>query len=410
MKKSLKVLVSLLPLTLLACTNNEEKKSSSTIDYGSNYDMANEYADQSYLYGMTDLSWSEYSWTSIDWKETHKLISKMGVKSVRVWLHSYWIMKDPETYSEKGLALGREIVESLLDMDVQIIGMNHSNFHSESHVNGKSTVAKPARDLSEGSEYLLWLEDYKTTWKNLVKAFPEIIYWEIDNEDNNDVFFENLDGGSFTLREKADIYTDMLYYASLGIHEGNPNAITVLGGLITKSAENFLQYIYDNIASGDFYSTYPDDFFQVACWHPYMDNFSETGFKKINDDIYAVIKKNEGKDKKVFLTEMGWSEGNISAENIADYIPRMYKLIKEEMPYVESVHYFRMYDDLSSTWGSASEKTFGLFTDPRNHGVANENEILAAPKDSAYVYQKSAGGSGSLTSYQEKVNSGSSEA
>lgn len=404
MRRIQRIGLSALCLTALSACGGQGSGESS-MDYGSNYDPQNAVVDKQYIMGMTDLSWSEHSWSETDWQATHSLMKNMGVKSVRVWLHCNWIMVNSTTYSQKGLALGREIVEGLLANNMQIIGMNHSNFHKGGCTNSSSTTAKPSRDLSEGSYYLSWLKDYQTTWYNLVKAFPEIMYWEIDNEDNNDVFFSRLEGGSFSLKEKADIYTDMLYYASKGIHEANPSAKTVLGGLVLQGAETFLQHIYDNIASGDFGSVYPDDFFQVANWHPYMDNFNRKLFLDTNNGIYDVIKKNEKKDKKVFFTEMGWSEANVSAERIAAFIPQLYRIAKDDLPYLESVHYFRMYDELDSSWGSTAEKKFGLFSDPSNHGAGNENPNLASPKASAYAYQTAAGGEGSLTLYQEKANS-----
>ena len=140
---------------------------------------------------MCDLSWSEYAWNKknpIDYEMTSQLIQNIGCKSARVWLHCNWIMTDHNTYDEDGLALARDIVEDLVEKGFFIIGMNHSNFHASGYANSSETVSKPERDLTEGSYYLSWLEDYKTTWYNLVKAFPEITYWEIDNEPNNDVF------------------------------------------------------------------------------------------------------------------------------------------------------------------------------------------------------------------------------
>ena len=386
---------------LCACGTNAGGTSS--MDYGDHYDPKNAVVDKKFIFGMGDLSWSEKSWTEIDWQQTHALMNNLGVSSVRVWLHCNWVMSNSTTYHQKGLDLAKQIVSSHVQAGRQIIGMNHSNFHKAGYKNSSSTTAKPSRDMNEGSYYLEWLADYETTWFNLVSAFPEIEYWEIDNEDNNDVFFPRLEGGNFSLREKADIYTDMLYYASRGIHRANPNAKTILGGLVLSGAETFLQYLYDNIASGDFGSIYPDDYFQIACWHPYMPNFNRKLFLETNDGIYGVIKQNEKKDKKVFFTEMGFSEADVSAKRIAEFVPALYTLCKEELPYLESVHYFRMYDALDSTWGSSGEKTFGLFTDPKSHGVDNENPTLAAPKTSAYKYQEVAGGTGSLTLYQDKI-------
>lgn len=406
MKKRTLILTMLSSVVLMSCNNNVQSNSDIVTDFGDNYKEENSIANKKYLYGMCDIAWSDVSWKnpSIDHKIQAQLLNNLGVKSVRTWLHCNWLMDSPTKYNEKGLKLAREIVEELDKYDFQIIGMNHSNFHASGYQNSSSTVAKPVRDLSEGSYYLQWLEDYKTTWYNLVKAFPEIKYWEIDNEPNNDVFFPKLSGGNFSLQEKANIFTDMLYFASLGIHEANPDANTIMGGLITSNAEQFLQMIYDNIASDDAWSNYPDDYFQIACYHPYMDSFTETKFKRTNDDIYNVIKTNEKKDKKVFLTEFGWSEVNVSLDRINEFIPKAYNVLSQ-LSYVESAHYFRPFDDLGSSWGSSSEKQFGLFTDPTTHGADNSNEILAAPKITAYTYQQMAQGKGSLTIYSDLLNS-----
>ncbi len=410
MRKILLLIVMLLlPLTLVSC-NEEEPEIDYLKLYGPNYKEENTVADKKYLYGMCDLAWSEYSWNPtnpVDYTVTSKMIKNLGCKSVRNWMHCNWLMNDPNTFNEKNLALAHAIVDDLVEQGFQIIGMNHSNFHASGYTNSSQTVAKPARDLTEGSEYLKWLEDYETTWYNIAKEFPEIMYWEIDNESNSDIFFVKLSGGTFSLKEKADIYTDMLYFASKGIHRANPEANTIMGGLVISTAEAFLQYIYDNIFADDSWSQYPDDYFQIAAWHPYMGTFTPTKLKKTNQDIYNVIKANEGKDKKVFITEFGFSEANATREKINEYLPQAYKVF-EELEFIESVHYFRMYDNLQSTWGTAAEKSFGLFTDPLTHGVDGSNKILCEPKVLAYTFQKLAGGSGDLTIYQQILNKKSS--
>lgn len=408
--KRLSMALSTIMLTSLTGCKNVEPSVDYQEKYGENFNIENTKANKEFVYGMGDLAWSEYSWNAegkkIDYKQTSKLMNAMGVKSVRVWLHCNWIMNDPNTFNEKGLALAKDIVNDLDSYNFQLIGMNHSNFHKSSYSNSSSTVAKPARDLSENSYYLQWLDEYELTWYNLVSQFPTITYWEIDNESNIDTFFAKLGGGTFSLKEKADIFTDMLYFASKGIHRANKNAITIMGGLVIDTAETFLEYIYDNIAKDDAFSNYPDDYFQVAALHPYMDSFTKEKFTRTNNDIYEVIKRREGKDKKVFLTEFGFSEGAVSVNSQKTYIKEAYDIIKNDLPYVESCHYFRMYDDLNSTWGSSKEKTFGLYTDPKEKGMINsegkyQNEVKASPKETAYVYQDMAKGSGSLTTYAE---------
>ena len=176
--KNKALILSLLSSVLLASCNNTNNNDSEsvTIDYlekyGPNYKEENTIANKEYLYGMCDLAWSDVKWNvpSIDHKVQAQLINNLGVKSVRNWMHCNWIMDNPTKYNQKGLALAKEIVEELQKYDFQIIGMNHSNFHASGYKNSSSTVAKPARDLSEDSYYLKWLEEnkyYKTEYKNI---------------------------------------------------------------------------------------------------------------------------------------------------------------------------------------------------------------------------------------------------
>lgn len=386
-KKLLLSFTLVVPMLLGGCGKMEEKP----------------IANKQYIFGMTDLSGQE----DVDYHYTHKLYENLGVKSVRLWLHCNWVMKSPTEYSSSGLAKMKAIYEDLKSGGYQIIAMNHSNFHKTGEINSSKTTAKPHRDLSEGSYYLSWLNDLETTYYNLVKAFPEIEYWEIDNECNNDDFMPALGGVAFDLEEKAEVYYDMMYFASKGIHRANPNAKTVMGGLIVSNAQSFLESIYDCIEGKGSWSTNPDDYFQVGCWHPYLVDYNHEQFVNLNNKIYNVIKTREGKDKKVFLTEIGWSENTgVNIENQCAYIKDMYKTCKDDLPYVESAHYFRMYDEYASTWGSDAEKTFGLFYDPITEKVVESGEkiYLAQPKSTAYIYQECAGGSGDLNVYKNFLN------
>lgn len=398
---SKKFLISAGLLFAMLLTGCNPTSSSSSSEDSSMSSSTEGLVDKSYIYGMTDLSFQE---EGVDYKYTHKLFESMGVKSVRLWMHCNWIMNSPTEYSPSGLEKMRRIYNDIKDEGYQIIAMNHSNFHATGMINSSSTTAKPARDLSEGSDYLKWLEDLETTYYNMVLAFPEIEYWEIDNECNNDDFMPRLGGGLFTLDEKAEIYYDMMYFASRGIHRANPNAKTVMGGIVVNNAETFLNKIYDLIESEDSWSNNPNDYFQVGCWHPYMSFFSKNKFIELNNSIYSVIREREGKDKKVFLTEFGFSEGNgFSVEEQSKYLEDVYDACLNDLYYVESMHYFRMYDNYASTWGSDAEKTFGLYYDPTMYKEIDgvKAREYAEPKDTAYVYQTLAGGEGNLKEYQE---------
>lgn len=399
-------------------------------------------ADQSLLYGMCYLM-EERSAESLDIEKEVELMKNLGVRTVRQWMHFTHFMSSPATLKENNAAT--ENMHALLaeceKAGMVNIGMNHHNFCTTK--SKSSTTAKPfARDVSEGSDYVQWLNDYYTSWKTLVGEFPEVLYWEIDNEVNNPDFMT--DGGekgssAYSVRQMAEIATDMFYYATRAIHDANPEAQSVMGGLTeplglgNSNLENsrpsnawFLQAIYDNIFSGEFGYFYssetsntasldPDDYFDILSWHPYVWNkeaLDEDFFVEENNKTYQVALDNEGKHKKVFITEVGFSDFSRGEKVVAESTKRMYHAISTRMPYVETLNVFKMYDSAAPSFdGSAADNgysRYGFFYDPDParvyYKLDGENPVTVtdelcvpgAPKPLAYVFQEMAGGKGSL--------------
>lgn len=383
-------------------------------------------ADQENLFGICYLM-EERSVESLDIEAEVLLMKNLGVKTVRQWMHFTHFMSDPVTIKE-GTTLDNmhALLAACEEAGMVNIGMNHHNFCTTKSV---STVSKPfARDISEGSEYVQWLNDYYTSWKTLVTEFPEVVYWEIDNEVNNPAFMTSGSDTIYTVRQMAEIATDMFYYASRAIHEVNPDAQTIMGGLTEPNGlgkgntANFLQMLYDNIAGGEYGYFYnledpseasrnADDYFQIACWHPYMSNFNQQHFIEINNEYYEIILRNEGKHKKVFFTELGWNDDTIGGEDVSiEYLTLTYEALRQ-MPYVETANLFKLYDNgTKNNWDGPNFLYFGLVHDPDPLHVYTPIEgdeeainidasgicIPGAPKRKAYVFQELANGSGDL--------------
>lgn len=373
-------------------------------------------ANQAYLYGMDYILSERWSSPSFDVEKEVRLMANLGVRSIRLWLHQTYLLYDPETVNETRAATAHKVMAECARYGIEVVGMSHTSFHNGTYASGE-----PARDVTTADSYYVgWLKDYYTAWKTLATEFKEVSTWEIDNEMNNGDFMCDTNGNKvYSLQEMADIAADMLYYGSRGIHEANPAAKTVLGGITEPmglgSGQNktFLQNLYDDIKSGNFGYFYfeeeasaasknADDYFQVACWHPYMTSaFVREDFVRFNNEIYDVILQNEGKHKTVLFTEMGFSDARQSEETGATYIKEMFKAIEEEMPYVQSVHYFRLFNVATSTW-TGTVSRFGLFYDPDVNRIdydqndANKRFPAGAPKAKAYAFQEAAGGEGSL--------------
>lgn len=372
--------------------------------------------DQSNLFGMcySTIERAYSSNTNFDIEAEVRLLANLGVKSVRNWMHLDDLLLSPVTVNTAAAEKMHRYLAVYEKYGLQVIGMSHTSFHGGSYRTGK-----PARNIQQGSEYLEWLDNYYKSWKTLAAEFDEVSYWEIDNEMNNPDFMCDLDGNKvYSQDQMAEIAADMLYYGSKGIHESNPSAMTIMGGLTEPNGlgsgqnKSFLEKLYVDIFSGEFGlyaedgtvtpSINPDDYFEAACWHPYLGSaqYNEVNFLKFNNEIYQVILDNEQKHKKVFFTEMGFSEQRYTEDQCAQYITEMYKTVANKMPYVESIHYFKMFNVAAIGW-TGTVSRYGLFYDPDPNRIdynqhTNERRTPGAPNKKAFAYQAAAGGTGSL--------------
>lgn len=367
--------------------------------------------DQCNLFGMCYLALDNYE--VFDVEKATQLLVNMGVKSVRNWMHFESLLHNESTINITNYQKLKKIIKLQLDANIQVIGMNH-------HCLGLDDKSYVGKVHFEDIDYQKWLKKYGDSWYTIVSHFPEITYWEIDNELNNHDFMYLYKDKErkLTLEEMAIISVDMLYHASLGIKKANPHAITIMGGLVDThpviesdpwyvlgkgNTIPFLEKVYDIIDSNKYPTNNYDDFFDCMCWHPYYYHHKvDQHFFDENHKIYEVVKRREGKDKKVFITEFGWSEKHVSGEQIESFIETLYSEVKKHMPYVESLHYFRMLNNFDE-----NEQKYGLFYDPKMHAKDvnyKTNKLsIGGPKPAAYVYQKVANGKGSLT-LNEKNN------
>lgn len=359
-------------------------------------------ANQEYIYGMDYIVWEKYHSNKLtDYSAALQTMKNLGVKSIRHWMHTTWFIDSDFEYLEDNVSLMKEMIAEIQKQGIQIVGMSHQNINKYNAPNAKVSPSS--------SYYAEFLQNYEKGWYMLAQAFPEIDIWEIDNETNNADFMPNAeDGSAFTLEEMAHISTDLFYYGSRGVHRANPDATTVMGGLVTWNIHDFLDLVYANIASGEFGegSTNPDDYFQAFAWHPYTDTFNAESFKRENDEIYAQLMEYEKTKKKVYLTEVGMWTAKQSASRAAEYVKALYTVLGE-MPYVESAHYYLAFDNMAD-----NGNTSGLFHDPDwdkkdlIRGTANRAHA-GSPKLAAYAYQEIAGGSGSLRLVTHEVDGGS---
>lgn len=358
--------------------------------------------DRDLFYGICYCAYEAQVWHGRNALEGVAALEELGAKTFRLWMCANYIMEDAQTFKEEPVRIMKDIIADAQGRGIQVIGMNNAWFSGSSDY-----MATPARNLKEGSNYEKFLLNYEETWYQLAARFPEITIWEIGNEWNNDTFLHPYEyessGLIYTFTEKANITTDMLYYASKGIHRANPEALTVLGGLIDVyedgfgNAKNFLGKIYENIESGKWPSGDPDRYFQMAAWHPY--NHSGTpgdAWVQRQEDIYQVILEHEGHDKVVLFTELGFSDYGNAETDVEQKVAvtQTLTLIRDKLPFVQSVHWFRLFDEASAaSWGGLMETGFGLFTEPDETGA-----FQLKAKGEGYL--EMAGGNGEFVQFQ----------
>ncbi len=103
-----------------------------------------------------------------------------------------------------------------------------------------------------------------------------------------------------------------------------------------------------------------------------------------------------------YIAYGGFGENYMTEQTKAQAIKDLYSVIAEEMPYVESLHYFRMFNDVKDFNWSGRVSAWGLFYDPDPLNIdrviaTHERAVPGAPKLGAYAFQEIAGGEGDLT-------------
>ncbi len=161
--------------------------------------------------------------------------------------------------------------------------------------------------------------------------FNPITDWQIGNEPNSSTF--NKPGPNPTL------YAHILEISSQAIHEVDPGAYIVLGGMygtphpehdqpggIGIPAWKFLQELYNAGAKNSFDAVAP---------HPYGHSFKDT--KHQVEKFRKVLKKNHDAGKGIMVTELGWSSDNsipnflgVGRRGQAKMLKKSFRLLKKK--------------------------------------------------------------------------------
>lgn len=344
-------------------------------------------ADTQYIFGVGYVENQMNNRVSVD--QAVYIIRSLGVRSVRVW-------SGASTFPMEDWQVERlhDLIAKLNDADIQVL-FNYAGFE----FTGGGWMSMPQRDTTEGSLYLEALENFYEKSKWLAEEFPEVEYWEVGNEWNHNPFLNPVgwkeDGTgtpAFTMYEKALISADLMYAATKGLREGGSDGLIIApamapaDGMDGVAMSDWLEYFYQVIENGETVSgsTNKRDFFEALSWHPYLVAEPDMEWVENNNRLYQIAVDHGDAGIKVYLTEYGFPDGGNSRADAtqAQWMVKAYELVRRYMPYVESLHYYRLFTDTSR-----GADLYGLMHQP---------EDGFGPKAKGEAYQEMAGGKGDL--------------
>ena len=375
--------------------------------------------DKSLLYGMDEPLYETGAGGSsltqvrgFDLDTTVDLVSMLGAKSLRFRIPTGFI-QSPSQYDAEIYEYLQSASEKFREAGVTNLIGQASLFPAYSGFRPDSSSSAPRPD---DENYGAWLEAVAEMWQAVAELFPEITQWEMGNEFNTNTFFHpngyqaiegSLEEGvnGFTREEQVIVVTDYMYYAAKGIKAANPENIAVMPGLSPtnlnmKNVEYFIEDVYARIKSGEApygetKSTDPDDYFGALCWHPYANKIDETWLEE-QLAVYDVVIANGDEGKKVIFSELGFSDNGMDdVEDMQiEYTELVFEYCENDLPFVESVLSFRLYEcEYAATWGGREQTYFGFFREPTG-------DKGFSPKDKAYKLQEIYGGTGDLAKYE----------
>lgn len=315
----------------------------------------------------------------------------------------------------------RIIVDSLVAAGVERIVYATDSFIYPYGYKTTHTICVP-NPYTEKDAYLRWLKVNSIGYGMMAKEFPEINFFEPINEPdlpNNEVLCKNgMIWGSkqqefmFTPYDEANICVDLCYYIRKEIQKVNPNNKMMTPALTSlATAIDYLEYMYQAIESGCHpsgddlpCSVNPDDYFDYIDTHPYasvntiLDPLSpkENGVQLMTENyvagcklFYEVCCRHGDAEKPHWYTEAGYSDFGdpTRREIIGRETAKQLKMIKEELPFVETVIFYTMTNFYEYNI-DASENNFGLFT-----AIANPNESLVMKPIAQEIYKFTHNGS-----------------
>ena len=305
-------------------------------------------------------------------------------KTVRVWLNTKEIIKIKENdrieFIANGLINLHNYLSTLSKAGVKRFLLLDWGFVYPYgyHATDKWVVPDPK---SEPEMYKRFLKLQQNIRFEIASNFSLIEFFESTNEPDGEagMFLHkngfHMDGKNnekyiFTRDEIEDIILDLNYYENLGVKEANEDAKMLIPSFCNLGyTPQYLDNIYTKIESGKYptvgenKSNKIEDFFEILNWHPYnmISVQINDDWIKSQENIRKIILKHHDGERRVWYTEMGWSDFGREDEkiDIGKRHVEFLEYVSNNMPWVETVFCFRLFN-LVNRPETESEDYFGM--------------------------------------------------
>jgi hypothetical protein len=302
----------------------------------------------------------------------------INARVFRLWTLATDLLAGPTQVNVDQMQVAKSAVAALQGSGITVLGMDGTY---PTWMTGSSTWGKiPCRNTAAGSTYQNFLDNFESSWSTMSRELSGISLWEPANETNGllvpDVATSGLcpsgHAGTFSSEEAAAITTDLMYRAHRAIHANVPGAIVFMpppspnphGDDFDQNFNNiadFIALIYGDIASTNWPSQNPRDYFDGASWHPYISgDATQASWVEPNTTVYNVLVGQGDGSIPIIFSETGYSVcasgcSTSSQAVAAAWMADAVTLSQKDLPWLTYLIYFRAFQDSAG---------FGIMSSP----------------------------------------------
>lgn len=345
---------------------------------------------QSFRYGFSEpLVFNSQYKSSEGWNFDKGLqeMEKFGVKIDRVMMAKSICLNSITQINENSCIVFKQAAQKLIDRGITPIGLDTDLGSMITGYSSSDSFVVPVRDLTTGSPYMNFLNNYETSWYALALYLDNIHIWETGNEWNTGSPYMKYPTREMSDYEKAAVATDLMYRSKKAIKRANPDAFVFSPGFALQDYHGnpsnlhiIVDQIYKNIKSGSWPSNNPRDYFDGWAWHPYVSDLNRD-FVSRNNRVLAIIAANGDENIPIYFSEIGTPQPS------ANYVQSILSMSRDNIPSLWGIGWYRLF----SQPGPGTDGEFYLVNGPKTNPAYQWNSAGVKFKDISLTYKNTFG-------------------